>query len=425
MAVLNIEPRTVFCRDNLDVLHGMNSACIDLIYLDPPFNKKKTFAAPLGSSAEGAAFSDIFRQEDVKDEWLLTIKEDQPALHVFLEAVKGIEGRTSYNFCYLAYMAIRLIELHRVLKDTGSLYLHCDPTMSHYLKILLDIIFGEAGFRNEIVWYYKNASRGKRINAKSHDIILWYSKSSAWVYNREQILQAFESGMTEWRHRSGGQQGKSMPQGKTPDDVIVLPALNAMAKERSGYPTQKPLALLDRIIVASSNVGDVVLDPFCGGATTMVSAERLQRQWIGIDVSHKAYELVTERLQDTLDEVALLANPQEASGKTRWGDVISFSTSPPKRTDVGADHRLAKFVYVISNPQYPDEYKVGIASEPKRRLNQYQTSDPERQYKLEHQRKTVFFRELEAHIHATFPNKHEWVSGELSAVIAAIDAYEV
>ena len=130
MADGNVDNRTIFCKDNLDVLQGINSGCIDLIYLDPPFNKKKTFAAPIGSSAEGASFRDIFRKEDLKDEWVETIKEDNEKLYTFLESVKLIEGRTSYNYCYLAYMAIRLMELHRVLKDTGSVYLHCDPTMS-------------------------------------------------------------------------------------------------------------------------------------------------------------------------------------------------------------------------------------------------------------------------------------------------------
>ncbi len=142
----NIANRTIFCKDNIDILQGIDSESIDLIYLDPPFNKKKTFTAPIGSSAEGAAFKDIFKQEDVKSEWLQTIQEDKDNIFNLLEAVKNIEGKTSYNFCYLAYMAIRLIECHRVLKETGSLYLHCDSTMSHYLKLLLDCIFGEKEF---------------------------------------------------------------------------------------------------------------------------------------------------------------------------------------------------------------------------------------------------------------------------------------
>ena len=156
----NIQNRTIFCHDNLEILQGINSSCVDLIYLDPPFNTNKKFSAPIGSSAEGADFPDIFREKDVKDEWLQSIKEDYDGLYQFLDGVKNLSNIVSdrknkhylYNYCYLAYMAIRLIECHRILKDTGSIYLHCDPTMSHYLKILLDIIFGEKNFRNEIVW---------------------------------------------------------------------------------------------------------------------------------------------------------------------------------------------------------------------------------------------------------------------------------
>ncbi len=146
MGELNVKNRTIFCKDNLDVLVGINSKSIDLIYLDPPFNKKKLFTAPIGTSAEGASFSDIFKEEDVKDGWLNTIKEDHYNIHHLLESVKVIEGKGSYNFCYLAYMAIRLVECHRVLADTGSIYLHCDQTMSHYLKLLMDCIFDEKQF---------------------------------------------------------------------------------------------------------------------------------------------------------------------------------------------------------------------------------------------------------------------------------------
>ena len=168
---MNVDNRTIFCHDNLEVLRGMNSRCVDLIYLDPPFNKKKTFTAPIGSSAEGASFSDIFREEDVKEDWLKDIKEDHYSIHELLNAVKNIEGKQSYNFCYLAYMAIRLMECHRVLKDTGSLYLHCDPTMSHYLKLVLDCILGEKNFQNEVIWGYNVGGKSKKRWARKHDVI--------------------------------------------------------------------------------------------------------------------------------------------------------------------------------------------------------------------------------------------------------------
>ena len=265
-----IQNRTIFCKDNLDILRGIDSASIDLVYLDPPFNKKKQFTAPIGSSAAGAGFKDWFRLEDIKDEWVQSIKEDNEKLHNFLMGIKRIDGRASYNFCYTAYMAIRLIECHRILKHTGSLYLHCDPTMSHYLKITLDCIFGEGNFRNEIIWHYQTGGASKKTFARKHDIILFYSKSDQYIFNADQVhiprtpevLRRIATG-SENATRAGTAT-------KVANDVFVdIQALNAMAKERTGYPTQKPLELLDRIIRASTREGDVVLDPFCGGATTV------------------------------------------------------------------------------------------------------------------------------------------------------------
>ena len=187
----NFKNRTIFNRDNLDILKGINSDCIDLIYLDPPFNKKKEFTAPIGTSAEGTSFKDWFREEDVKDEWLKEIKEDYDGLYTFLTSVKNLSNITAsknnkhylYNYCYLCYIAIRLIEMKRILKDTGSIYFHCDPTMSHYIKILMDIIFGEKNFRNEIVWYYKKWSNVTKDFQKNHDVIFRYSKTNNFLFN--------------------------------------------------------------------------------------------------------------------------------------------------------------------------------------------------------------------------------------------------
>ena len=176
---------TIFCKDNLIIMRGINSNSIDLIYLDPPFNTNKVFTAPIGSSAEGASFKDIFQKEDVKEVWLLDLKEDKKRLYDFLIAVKNLGN--DYNFCYLCYMAIRLMEMQRILKNTGSLYLHCDPTMSHYLKLLLDIIFKEENFRNEIIWCYSGGGRSKRDFANKHDIILRYSKSNDYIFNADAV----------------------------------------------------------------------------------------------------------------------------------------------------------------------------------------------------------------------------------------------
>ncbi len=397
--LLNIQNRTIFCRDNLEILEGINSNSIDLIYLDPPFNKNKVFTAPIGSSAEGASFSDIFREEDIKDEWLQTIKEDNYNVFNFLQGVKNIEGN-SYNFCYLAYMAIRLMECHRILKNTGSLYLHCDPTMSHYLKLLLDYVFGEKQFRNEIIWHYYNiANTAKKHFGRKHDIILFYTKSNSTTFNWDEMREAYAEN-SNWVKNSksyGDTRYTANEQGKLMHDVWRIPTINNMSKERTGYPTQKPLILLERIITASSNEGDVVLDPFCGCATTCVAAEKLNRKWVGIDVSVKAYELVKIRMEKEV-----------VSDLFEIKDLI-FSTEPPKRKNDGDKAIVKKYVYIISNKQYPNKYKVGIASNIKNRLGAYQTADPERNYKLEYEVETAQYRELEKHIHHKFENQFEWV----------------
>ena len=231
---------------------------------------------------------------------------------------------------FLCFMAVRLLETHRILKDTGSIFLHCDPTASHYLKELMDAIFGKNNFINEIIWYYKNASRGKTQFAKAHDIIFWYSKTSDYVFNRDDVLVPYESGMTEWRYRKAG---KEPPKGKTPDDVIVMPSLNTMAKERTGHPTQKPLELYKQFIEAASNKGGMVLDPFCGCATTCVAAEQLSREWVGIDLWKRAHEVVWDRLR----EECMLIDPEGKSeglaALLNPGDTINYQTKPPICTD--------------------------------------------------------------------------------------------
>lgn len=297
---MNVENRTIFEGDNLHILRGLDSETIDLIYLDPPFNSNRTYEAPIGSEAAGAAFRDSWTLSDLDNAWHGELAEREPALYSAISAAEFSHGKSMK--AYLIMMGIRMLEMKRVMKSTGSIYLHCDPTASHYLKGMMDAIFGKDNLQNEIVWYYKNASRGKKRLAKAHDIIFWYSKSKEdFIFNRNEVLAPYESGMTEWRYTRGGQSGNEMPRGKTPDDVIIIPSLNAMSKERLGYPTQKPLALLEHIIKASSNSRDIVLDPFCGCATTCIAAERLQRQWIGIDLSPKAVELVRLRLERELN----------------------------------------------------------------------------------------------------------------------------
>ena len=434
-----IKNRTIYCNDNLEILQGIDTETIDLIYLDPPFNKKKTFTAPIGTSAEGASFKDIFTLEDVKEEWIQEIKEDYFAIYRLLEAVKDIEGRTSYNFCYLAYMAIRLIECHRILKDTGSLYLHCDPTMSHYLKLLLDCIFGEKNFRNEIVWWYSGPSNTKRYFPRKHDILFYYVKNiqTSYVFNTELILKPYSESFLKRREYAESKGGKGITaiygdqnrdkktviekwgNGKIPSSVWneFYSGGQISSKERTGYPTQKPLALLERIIKASSNKGDIVLDPFCGCATTCVAAEKCGRQWIGIDVSVKAYELVQTRIKDEVYAEGLLKG---ADGNL---PDIHFRTDPPQRTDREQGEVVKKYVYVISHPLHKGWHKVGIASNLKSRFNSYQTSDPQRQFKLEYSILTQHYRELEHHIHTTLENKFEWVKASVQDIVNEMKNY--
>ena len=424
----------MFCHDNLGVMQGMDSESVDLIYLDPPFNKKKKFVAPIGSSAEGAEFLDIFREEDIKDEWVQTIKEDYDEMYNFLIGIKNIGNK--YNYCYLCYMAIRMIECQRVLKKYGSLYFHCDQTMSHYIKILLDCIFGEKNFINEIIWNYGTPSGGRaggRKPVKTHDTLLSYAVNyGTHVYNRQYTPYSSEY-MLEWfchededgrKYRTRKikdkiikqylDESKGVPLSSTWTDIKQLYGQKGWfpkAKEKDesvGYPTQKPLALLERVIQSSSNKGDLVLDPFCGCATTCVAAERLERQWIGIDVSYKAFELVNERIEKEVSEDLF-------RGKA------NYTTTPPKRTDTGEGYLLKKYVYIISHKNYKGEYKVGIAKNWQLRLSAYQTSDPGRNYKIEYKKLTHKFRETETIIHDIFPNRHEWVRADLSEIIKKIE----
>ena len=323
MSTPNFKNRTIWVRDNLPIMRGMNSECVDLIYLDPPFNSNVIYRELPGKKDVLSSFIDAWKLRDEDVEWHKSIKDEHRCIYEVIEASEYAYGKSMK--AYLCVMTERLFEMHRILKDAGSIYLHCDPTASHYLKIILDCIFNKTNFLNEVVWYYKNASRGKKQWAKSHDVILWYSKSKNYIFNRDDVLQPFESGMTEWRYTKGGQKDKEMPKGKTPDDVITLPSINANdKKERTGYPTQKPIALLERIISASSNEGDLVLDPFCGCATAPVAAEKLGRQWVGIDVAYISGYLVKKRLVDEVFVGAPLVKEYEPV----------FRADIPERTDI-------------------------------------------------------------------------------------------
>ncbi|MDI9313818.1 MAG: DNA methyltransferase [Hydrotalea sp.] len=323
-----LKNRTIFCRDNIEVLRGIDSNSIDLIYLDPPFNKKRHFHAPIGGQAEGASFKDTWYEEDTKEEWVGLIADEQPVLHDFLNGIEKVGDKS--NKYYLVYMAIRLLEIKRILKETGSVYLHCDTTMSHFLKLLMDCIFDDKNFRNEIVWCYTGGGRSQKDFANKHDIILRYSKSNNYVFNDDDVRIPYNLDITKrtspkaWGSHGSDKIYAPNEKGKIPEDWWEISPINSQSKERVGYPTQKPTALLERIIKASSNKGGLILDPFCGCATTMVAAEKLDRQWIGIDVSSKAFDLVKIRLnKEVADKSDLLKRANE----------LIFREDIPERTD--------------------------------------------------------------------------------------------
>ena len=303
---MNVENRTIFEGDNLHILRGLDSETIDLIYLDPPFNSNKTYEAPIGSEAAGAAFKDSWTLRDLDDAWHGELAEHEPGLYSAISTAEFSYGKSMK--AYLIMMGIRMLEMRRVLKPTGSIYLHCDPTASHYLKTVMDAVFGVKNFRNEIVWCYSGAGYPKKDFGRRHDIIFRYSKGTEYIFNLDDVRQEYaETTKARFKHYIGNKrkQGdfglqKLNPLGKHPDDWWQIQPIAPSAKERLGYPTQKPLALLERIIQASSNPGDIVFDPFCGCATTCIAAEALQRQWIGIDLSPKAVELVKMRLERDL-----------------------------------------------------------------------------------------------------------------------------
>lgn len=322
-----ISNRTVFTGDNLPVLRGMNSESVDLIYLDPPFNSNATYSAPVGSAAAGAAFKDSWTLDDVDAEWHGQIADEHPGLYKIIDAAGATHSKGMQ--AYLIMMGIRLIEMQRILRPTGSIYLHCDPTASHYLKGLMDAIFGRTNFRNEIVWAYRRWPAKHPNFQRMHDIVLRYAGDGAtWNQQYEPLAASTRKTFGSKRQVadfSSGHRKPSTTQEESPGapmrDVWDIRVIAPVAKERCGYPTQKPLALLERIIRASSNEGDFVFDPFCGCATTLVAAENLSRNWGGgADLSDLAVKLVKQRIKREFGGLLF--------------DVI-HRTDFPKRTDQG------------------------------------------------------------------------------------------
>ena len=317
---MNFANRTIWTADNMEILPGIDSECVDLVYLDPPFNSNRNYAAPVGSKAAGAAFKDTWTLSDLDVAAMGRLADTHPGVYAVIEAAGLVHGSGMKS--YLVMMADRLVELHRILKPTGSIYLHCDPTANSYLRLVLDGIFKRSNFRNEVIWDYSfRLMNLTRFFNRKHDVILFYAKSrtnrflmpkTPWtrdeiIKTRKQKIHLDEEGNEVIWMPGGRGNSKSklkkisdiIEEGKSISDVWQMPIISSSSKERLGYPTQKPLTLLERIITASSNEGDVVLDPFCGCATTLIAAEKLGRRWAGIDISPKAVELVRHRMIQT------------------------------------------------------------------------------------------------------------------------------
>jgi DNA modification methylase len=359
----------LFYGDNLDILRNhIEDESVDLVYLDPPFNSNANynvlFKSPDGSQSQSqiAAFDDTWHWTDsaeaAYDDVMRSGHSDAAEM---LRAMRAVLKENDM-MAYLAMMAVRLIELHRVLKPTGSLYLHCDPTASHYLKILLDAVFGVANFTSEVIWKRTSAHSSAKRYGPVHDTILYYRKSDSFYWHKiyqpysDEYLEIFfdmkDADGRRWKRSDltgagtrNGETGQSWrgidvtakgrhwayspsyletldktgrihwPKAATgvprlkqyPEDLPGIPLqdvwtdlrpIHNLSDERLGYPTQKPVALLERILKASSNEGDLVLDPFCGCGTTIHAAEKLNRRWIGIDITHLAVGLIRDRLMN-------------------------------------------------------------------------------------------------------------------------------
>ena len=316
----------LYYGDNLEVLRKyIADESVDLCYIDPPFNSNRDYNQIYATSnnedkAQSQAFVDTWQWDESAVDGLNEIIENRDKrfnieLVKFIDNIKNVIDKGSL-LAYLISLARRITEIHRVLKPTGSFYFHCDPTASHYIKLLLDSIFVSRGgnMRNEIIWHYTGNSVPKYCLPRKHDVIFSYCKENASKFYPQNILIPY-SEKTEKRYNHTDDEGRRykisalrngvrevvyMKEGKYPDDVWDIPV--ARGKEALGYPTQKPEALLERIIKASSNEGDTVLDAYCGCGTTVAVAQRLKRKWVGVDITYQSVSLIIKRLQDTYGE---------------------------------------------------------------------------------------------------------------------------
>ena len=380
----------LYYGDNLEVLkESIEDESIDLIYIDPPFNSKRAYNILFESidlsdaKAQKEAFADTWSNVSYIDE-LNEIQDLNLDLFRFLKTLDSLrisKGAVSY----LTIMAHRIWYMRKKLKSTGSFYLHCDPTMSHYLKIVLDLIFGVKNFRNEIVWWYETGGIPKNDFSRKHDVIFRYSKSRKYHFNSKEIKEKRSDEVLRRIATGVVSATRSTGQYRHPSDVWKIAAINAMAEERMGYPTQKPEVLLERIIKASSNEGDMVADFFCGCGTTVISAQKLNRKWIGVDISHLAIRLIYERILKPFEEsdekyIEIVSNidingfpkdiasAKDLAQKTKKGrlkfqdwviEIMLRGVSNPKKT---ADGGYDGYVTFYKSPEKKDIVLIEVKS---------------------------------------------------------------
>ncbi len=436
----------LYYGDNLVVLRdSIKDESVDLVYLDPPFNSQATynvlFKSPTGaqSPAQIEAFEDTWHWDtgDAERAFDEVMKSGNAEVAELLRSIRSFLKENDM-MAYLVMMCIRLLELHRVLKSTGTLYLHCDPTASHYLKILLDGIFGADRFMAEIIWKRTNARGTTGKWPRVHDVILVYTKSDEFCFNALKVkadaakmphtlitaadglkYQTYEltapgatkegesgkpwqghdpnkygrhwgnshaqmdewdaDGLIHWPKDGGFPRRRAeAPFDPESREVVVgdtwvdIDRINQAAKERLGYPTQKPVALLERIIAASSKEGDVVLDPFCGCGTTIHAAEKLDRKWIGIDVTHLAISLIEKRLKDAFPSVKFQTHgtPKDLDGakalaladkyQFQWWAVSLVDAVPFGGKKKGADGGIDGYIYFKPDGKTTEKVVVSV-----------------------------------------------------------------
>ena len=401
----------LFYGDNLDVLRRhIKDESVDLCYIDPPFNSKRNYNQIYNNigkkdQAQAQAFIDTWTWDDYANQGLAEILENYQGKFTSqsIDLIAGLTKVLSKGslLAYLIHMTLRVAEIHRVLKPTGSFYLHCDPTASHYLKLILDAIFCTQGgdFQNEIIWCYSIGGKSKHKFGKKHDVILFYTKSDGDIHTFNEQAAAIprkpnshmklgiDSAGKQYQEKIDKKTQKVyryyVDQGKIAEDYwIDIETLNREARERLGYPTQKPEALLERIISVSSNEGDVVLDAYCGCGTTVAVSERLHRQWIGIDITYQSISLILKRLEDAfgkeiLNQIQLNGIPKDMESaialankkddRTRkefekWAILTYTNNRATINAKKGADRGIDGIAYFQGDKDEPEKIIVQVKS---------------------------------------------------------------